>query len=130
MGLGKGQEERRSCHRSRHQDVYPRRETSGVPGWRQIHHRQSRRTSDLLHCRARAAVKKERRRASGQNCDAGHYWNSFARLIVKRFERISLVRDEVLPCFGLLLNELTSDKTNLRTPAPLVAATHPARRCL
>jgi hypothetical protein len=52
-----------------------------------------------------------------------------AGLITTLFEHLSLVRGVVLLYFGLLLNELTADKTNLRTPAPLIAATHPARRC-
>jgi hypothetical protein len=57
------------------------------------------------------------------------YWNTLVGLITTPFERISFVWSVVPLCFGLLLNELTSDKANLRTPAPLIAATHPARRC-
>ena len=45
----------------------------------------------------------------------GHYWNIFAGLIATPFEHISLVWGIVPLYFGLLLNELTSDKANFRT---------------
>ena len=45
----------------------------------------------------------------------GHYWNTFAGLIATPFEHISLVWGIVPLYFGLLLNELTSDKANFRT---------------
>jgi hypothetical protein len=45
----------------------------------------------------------------------GHYWNTFAGLIASPFEHISLVWGIVPLYFGLLLNELTSDKANFRT---------------
>ena len=45
----------------------------------------------------------------------GHYWNTFAGLIATPFEHVSLVWGIVPLYFGLLLNELTSDKANFRT---------------
>ncbi|HEX3890461.1 MAG TPA: hypothetical protein VHX90_06375 [Verrucomicrobiae bacterium] len=44
-----------------------------------------------------------------------HYWNTFAQLISTPFAHIALVWGIVPLYFGLLLNELTSDKANFRT---------------
>jgi len=44
-----------------------------------------------------------------------HYWNTFAELISTPFAHIALVWGIVPLYFGLLLNELTSDKANFRT---------------
>ena len=44
-----------------------------------------------------------------------HYWNTFAELISTPFAHISLVWGIVPLYFGLLINELTSDKANFRT---------------
>ena len=44
-----------------------------------------------------------------------HYWNTFAGLISTPFVHITLVWGIVPLYFGLLLNELTSDKANFRT---------------
>jgi hypothetical protein len=43
------------------------------------------------------------------------YWTTFARLIETPFEHVTLVWGIVPLYFGLLLNELTSDKANFRT---------------
>jgi hypothetical protein len=43
------------------------------------------------------------------------YWATFAALIATPFEHITLVWGIVPLYFGLLLNELTSDKANFRT---------------
>jgi hypothetical protein len=57
------------------------------------------------------------KRAGNSNCgrSMGHYWTTFAELIVTPFEHIDLVWGIVPLYFGLLLNELTSDKANFRT---------------
>lgn len=44
-----------------------------------------------------------------------HYWATFVELLVTPFEHISLVWGIVPLYFGLLLNELTSDKASYRT---------------
>jgi hypothetical protein len=44
-----------------------------------------------------------------------HYWAAFAELITTTFEHLSLVWGIVPLYFGLLLNELTSDKASFRT---------------
>jgi hypothetical protein len=44
-----------------------------------------------------------------------HYWNTFAELIATPFVHITLVWGIVPLYFGLLLNELTSDKANFQT---------------
>jgi hypothetical protein len=44
-----------------------------------------------------------------------HYWNTFSELISTPFAHIALVWGIVPLYFGLLLNELTSDKANFRT---------------
>ncbi len=44
-----------------------------------------------------------------------HYWAVFSELIVVPFEHVSLVWGIVPLYFGLLLNELTSDRANFRT---------------
>jgi len=45
----------------------------------------------------------------------GHYWNTFAELITTPFEHAALIWGIVPLYFGLLLNELTSDKASFRT---------------
>src|SRR5271168_4637214 len=45
----------------------------------------------------------------------GHYWSTFSELIATPFEHIELVWGIVPLYFGLLLNELTSDKASFRT---------------
>ncbi len=45
----------------------------------------------------------------------GHYWNTFAGLISTPFGHIALVWGIVPLYFGLLLNEITSDRANFRT---------------
>jgi len=45
----------------------------------------------------------------------GHYWNIFWELISTPFVHIALVWGIVPLYFGLLLNELTSDRANFRT---------------
>ena len=44
-----------------------------------------------------------------------NYWTTFAALIATPFENMTLVWGIVPLYFGLLLNELTSDKANFRT---------------
>jgi hypothetical protein len=44
-----------------------------------------------------------------------HYWSAFTELIVVPFKHVALVWGIVPLYFGLLLNELTSDKANFRT---------------
>jgi hypothetical protein len=44
-----------------------------------------------------------------------HYWITFAGLISTPFEHVALVWGIVPLYFGLLLNEITSDKANFRT---------------
>jgi len=44
-----------------------------------------------------------------------HYWAAFSELVVVPFKHVSLVWGIVPLYFGLLLNELTSDKANFRT---------------
>lgn len=44
-----------------------------------------------------------------------NYWSTFAELIATPFEHMSLVWGIVPLYFGLLLNELTADKTSFRT---------------
>lgn len=44
-----------------------------------------------------------------------HYWSVFTELIATPFEHMPLVWGIVPLYFGLLLNELTSDKANFRT---------------
>src|SRR5271157_2524497 len=44
-----------------------------------------------------------------------HYWSIFSELISTPFAHIALVWGIVPLYFGLLLNELTSDKANFRT---------------
>src|SRR5258705_7367787 len=44
-----------------------------------------------------------------------HYWHTFAELIVTPFEHAALIWGIVPLYFGLLLNELTSDKASFRT---------------
>src|ERR1700710_994391 len=45
----------------------------------------------------------------------GHYWNTFAGLITTPFGQAALIWGIVPLYFGLLLNELTSDKASFRT---------------
>lgn len=45
----------------------------------------------------------------------GYYWNTFAELIATPFEHVALIWGIVPLYFGLLLNELTSDKASFRT---------------
>jgi len=49
------------------------------------------------------------------NTGVSHYWNTFAGLISTPFEHAALIWGIVPLYFGLLLNELTSDKANFRT---------------
>lgn len=44
-----------------------------------------------------------------------HYWNTFSELIATPFEHATLIWGIVPLYFGLLLNELTSDKASFRT---------------
>ena len=44
-----------------------------------------------------------------------HYWAAFVELIVVPFAHVALIWGIVPLYFGLLLNELTSDKANFRT---------------
>ena len=44
-----------------------------------------------------------------------HYWSTFTELIVAPFENGALIWGIVPLYFGLLLNELTSDKASFRT---------------
>lgn len=44
-----------------------------------------------------------------------HFWSTFTELIATPFEHVSLVWGIVPLYFGLLLNELTSNKANFRT---------------
>ena len=94
------------------------------------------RPHDAGHRRSRHGSRRQRasppRRPAGREAEGGSrggyfgehqraagmmhgYWNTFAELISTPFAHIALVWGIVPLYFGLLLNELTSDKANFRT---------------